>query len=490
MSKYDIIIIGGGHNGLVCASYLAKKNYKTLILEKNNELGGMANCADFANSFSKKIISDLNIKVPNLNKTSYIIGLNPDSKHTILEENTNGIIFHDTSATKENQETFKYLLNKYKRFSSSLGKFMNHMPPRIKSGQMQDTLQLMKMAWNIRKLGKQNMREFLRVIGLNIADELEDNLSDDILKGILSHEAVLGTNLGPRSPGTVLTLLYKQAINSGSVFISEKYNTNDVILSLERVCLDLGVEIRKNSFVNKIITNNNSVIGVELENKEQINANIIVSNADPKKTYFELLGPEPLDTDFIRRAKNFRAKGNVAKLTLTLNEKPLVNNVDKEISNARYIYAPDINYVEKSFNASKYNKFSENLCFEFYILDNQIKANINYIPYINNSTHDKEKIIQQFKNTLKKFISNLNIENTELLTPNDISDKYNITGGHWNHGEFEIDQMLMMRPFYGSAQYQTPLKNLYLCSAGTHPGGGITGINGQNAAKKIIEDYR
>ena len=490
MKKYDVIIIGGGHNGLVCASYLAKRKYKILILEKNSEVGGLANCANFANSFSKKIISDLNIDIPQLNQNSYIVSLNPDTNHTIIEESQNGIIFHNSSATKENQEKFKILLNKYKKFSSSLSQFMNQTPPRIKSGVFQDTLKLMKMGWNVRKLGKKNMREFLRVIGLNIADELEDNLSDDILRGILSHEAVLGTNLGPRSPGSVLTLLYKQAINNGLVFDSEKYNINDYISSLEKICIDSGVEIRKNISVNKIKIIENRVSGVELDHNEIINANIIVSNADPKKTYLELLGPEPLDTDFIRRTKNFRSKGNVAKLTLLLNEKPIVNNIDKEKANARYIFAPNINYVEKSFNASKYNNFSENLCFEFHILDKQLKLNLYYIPYVKNSTHDKEKIIQQCQNILKKFIGNLNITNAELLTPNDISNKYNVSGGHWNHGEFEIDQMLMMRPFYGSAQYQTPIKNLYLCSAGTHPGGGITGINGQNAAKKIIEDQR
>ena len=156
--------------------------------------------------------------------------------------------------------------------------------------------------------------------------------------------------------------------------------------------------------------------------------------------------------------------------------------------NAKFIYAPDINYIERAFNASKYNKYNENLCFEFHHCVNVIVANIYYVPYVQNNTHNKEKLIQHSINLLKPFISNLEIEKAELLTPNEIEEKYHVTGGHWHHGDFEIDQMLMMRPFYGSAQYTTPIKNLYLCSAGTHPGGGITGINGRNAAKKIMRD--
>ena len=138
-------------------------------------------------------------------------------------------------------------------------------------------------------------------------------------------------------------------------------------------------------------------------------------------------------------------------------------NIDKEKMNAKFIYAPDINYIERAFNASKYNKYNENLCFEFHHCVNVIVANIYYVPYVQNNTHNKEKLIQHSINLLKPFISNLEIEKAELLTPNEIEEKYHVTGGHWHHGDFEIDQMLMMRPFYGSAQYTTPIKNLYLC---------------------------
>ncbi len=487
MSKYDVIIIGGGHNGLVCASYLSKKGYKILILEKNEKLGGLVNCASSLNGFSSKILGDLNIKLPKLNYNSYIVALHSEQQHTILQENNNKINFIKSNANEENQKKFSSLINKYKIYASTLSNFMYEVPPRLKSGKSKDTWQLINMGWKIRKLGKKNMREFLRVIGLNIADDLEDNLRDNTLMGLLSHEAILGSNLGPRSPGSILSLLYKQAIQNG-LFASEKYDFHQLIPSLEKNCLDQGVEIKNNANVKKIITTNNQATGVILDNEEKIEAGIIISNADPKTTYFDLLGTEPLDTDFIRRAKNIRTKGNIAKLTITLKENPLIINIEKEKMNAKFIYAPDINYIERAFNASKYNKYNENLCFEFHHCVNVIVANIYYVPYVKNNTHDKEKLIQHSINLLKPFISNLEIENAELITPNEIEETYNVMGGHWHHGDFEIDQMLMMRPFYGSAQYTTPIKNLYLCSAGTHPGGGITGINGRNAAKKIIRD--
>ena len=172
MSKYDVIIIGGGHNGLVCASYLSKKGYKILIIEKNEKLGGLANCASSLNGFSSKILDDLKISLPKLNYNSYVVALHSEQQHTIIQENNNKINFIKSNANEENQKKFSSLINKYKIYASTLSNFMYEIPPRLKSGNSKDTLQLINMGWKIRKLGKKNMREFLRVIGLNIADEL------------------------------------------------------------------------------------------------------------------------------------------------------------------------------------------------------------------------------------------------------------------------------------------------------------------------------
>ena len=488
MKKFDVIIIGGGHNGLVASSYLSKKGKKVLVIEKNENVGGLAEYAESLNCISPIIKKELGINVDNINHSNNIISLEDNQNHTILSDKNGKLSFVQTNADENDQKKFLSIINNYKLFSKTLGAFMFQKPPRVKSGKRADLFQLISMGWKIRKLGKKNMRELLRVIGLNIADDLEDNLNSNSLMGLLSHEAVLGTNLGPRSPGSILTLLYKQAIND-NIFNLNKIEVAEYINQLEDCCNKNTVEIIKSSEVKKILTQNNSVTGVQLTNGEVFESKYVMSNADPKTTYLNLLGAEILDTDFIRRTKNFRNKGNVAKLELVLENEVAINNIDKDMY-GKFIYAPNIKYIEHAFNANKYKKYSENPCLEFYINQNTISANVYYVPYLLNSTHDENAIIKKCTAILSKFIPDMKIVKEKLITPNQIAAKYNIAGGHWHHGDLEIDQLLMMRPFYGSAQYSTPISGLYLCSAGTHPGGGLTGINGLNAAKKVLEDLK
>ena len=488
MKNFDVIIVGGGHNGLVASSYLSKKGKKILVIEKNEKVGGLAEYANSLNCVSQIIKKDLNFNVANIKNTNHIISLEKNQNHTVLEDNDGKLSFLKTNAEEEDRKNFLSIINNYKLFSKTLGSFMFQQPPRVKSGKRADLLQLISMGWKIRKLGKKNMRELLRVIGLNIADDLEDNLNNNNLMGLLSHEAVLGTNLGPRSPGSILTLLYKQAINE-NIFNLRKIEVADYINQLEDCCNKNSVEIIKSSEVKKILTQNNSVTGVQLNNGEIFESTCVISNTDPKTTYLNLLGAEILDTDFIRRTKNFRNKGNVAKLELVLENEININNIDKNMY-GKFIYAPSIKYIEHAFNASKYNQYSDNPCLEFYVNKNTLSANVYYVPYLINSNHQENEIIKRCISVLSKFIPEMKIVKEKLITPNQMEEKYNIAGGHWHHGDLEIDQLLMMRPFYGSAQYSTPIKGLYLCSAGTHPGGGLTGINGLNAAKKVIEDMK
>ena len=499
MNKYDSIVIGGGHNGLVCAAYLSKYKKKVLLIEKKEVLGGLAKYSDFTSSFSKKIIDDLNLKnygLKIIDKNKDIVALNLNGNHTILGLEKDKIFFKSTDADSEDQKSFLTLLEKYKLFANSLSGFMYEAPPRIKSGLKKDLFKLIKMGWNIRKLGKKNTREFMRVIGLNIADEVEDNLNDNILKGLISHEAVLGTNLGPRSPGSVLHLMYKQAIQNGNLFTNTKIKTTNLINSLENLLKEKKVEILLDTKVKNLEIINNKISKVILENDKEIFAKTIISNLDPKSTFFNLIGAQKLETDEIRRVKNFRQKGNVANILITLENEPIIKKYKGDILNTTFIFSPSIRFLEHAFNDSKYNRNSKNPSIKLNIIKKEekffINANIQYIPFSIEKKEkiEKENIITNITNQLHQFFDEIDIKEINLNTPNDIQEDIGTYGGHWHHGEFEVDQVFFLRPFYGFTQYKGSIKNLYMCGAGTHPGGGINGINGHNAAKKIIQDYK
>ena len=205
MKKFDVIIIGGGHNGLVAACVLSKKGKKVLVIEKNEKLGGLANYAESLSYISKEVIDELNIKIEKNVSENFVSALSEDLNHTVLKINdSKNIEFLQTSASNSDQKNFINLINKYNLFARTLRSFMFKRPPRVKSGSRSDIWQLFSMGFKVRRLGKKNMRELLRVIGLNIADDLEDNIESNTLKGLMSNEAVIGTNLGARSPGSIL----------------------------------------------------------------------------------------------------------------------------------------------------------------------------------------------------------------------------------------------------------------------------------------------
>ena len=488
MKKFDVIIIGGGHNGLVAACVLSKKGNKVLVIEKNEKLGGLANYSEYLSNISQEVLKELNITVEKNTSDNFVSALSEDLNHTVLQINgSKNVQFLQTSASDSDQKSFINLINKYDLFARTLRSFMFKKPPRVKSGSRSDIWQLFTMGFKVRLLGKKNMRELLRVIGLNIADDLEDNIESDCLKGLISNEAVIGTNLGARSPGSILNLLYNQATNN-SLFRINKFNTNSFLKSIEDICKKNNVEIQTDKKVEKINISNQSVNSVLLNTGEQIETSAIISNSDPKTTYLELVGASNLDTDFIRRTNNYRTRGTVAKVNIEFKNDIKIKNLESKYLSGKFVYAPNIKYIEHAFNANKYNKLTSNPCLEFYINKNKISANVYFIPYLKKSSHDKEQILKNVKLILDKFIEENQILSSLIETPNDIESKYNISGGHWSHGDMEIDQLLMMRPFYGSSQYSTPINGLYLCSAGTHPGGGITGINGVNAAKQLLKD--
>jgi len=349
------------------------------------------------------------------------------------------------------------------------------------------------------------MRELLRIGGMCVQDLLDEHFETALLKGALGFDAVLGANAGPRSPGSVLTLLYRMAAAgaAGSSLAQPAGGLGALSDALAGAAIDAGAVIRTGATVDRILVREDRAAGVILQSGEPITATAVVSSADPKTTFLRLLGTEYLDTGFVRRIVHLRARGLAAKLHLALDRLPQFGGLDEAALRGRLLLAPSLEYVERAFNHAKYGEFSAAPILEITVPTvtdptlapagkQVLSAVVQYVPY-RSATQGWEQEKARFTNllidTLDSHAPGLreSIHAAELLTPADIEREFRISGGHWHHAELALDQFMMVRPVPGAAQYRTPLDGLFLCGAGSHPGGGVMGVAGRNAARQVMK---
>ena len=275
---------------------------------------------------------------------------------------------------------------------------------------------------------------------------------------------------------------------------------------LAHIARSNGVTIRTSMPVSRIIIENGRVAGVETESGERFNSFRVVSNADPKRTVMDLVGAKHFETGFARRVSHLRAKGNTAKLHLALDSLPVIDGLSKKDFAERIVIAPDENYVERAFNPAKYGETSPAPVIELSfpsVRDDTLaptgkhvlSAVVQYAPYELRegwSEATREAFQNTILDTLERYAPGLRslITASELLTPADIEQEFHMTGGHWHHAELTLDQFLFVRPVNGAAQYALPIDGLYLCGAGAHPGGGISGAAGRNAARMVLRQEK
>lgn len=508
--RLDAIVVGAGHNGLVCAAYLARAGMQTLVLDAAATAGGMARTrsmrgdyyfpglAHVAYPFSLAIQQDLALEQYGYTPGAAIntVSLAGNGGHLSF----GGADVSGPELPRADAVAYPLFREQYLSYARALRPLFDNKPPRLKETPFRDKWTLTRLGWNMRvKLGRDSMYELLRVAGSNIHDVLSDTFVDDRLTGAIAAEAVMGSAMGPRTPGTVLTWLqWLQGALNGARSLHSSASINALAKSAEAA----GATIRLSTAVRRILVKNGSATGVELETGERLAANVIVSNADPRSTFTELVGLPQLDAMFGNRVTQIRGAGVVAKLFLALRDKPVFSGLpERELGN-RLLIAPSLQYVEQAFNRSKYGEYPEHPVLDIAIPSlsdktlapaghHVMSVNVAFVPYELRADSDDQKsaFVRRIVALLGEYapgIESLIVEQ-EFLTPQDIEADYGAMRGHWHHGELSIHQSFMLRPLYGAAQYDTPVTGLFLCSSGCHPGGGLTGLPGRNAARRVLE---
>jgi phytoene dehydrogenase-like protein len=519
----DVVIIGGGHNGLVTAFYLAQAGHKPLVLERRSQPGGAAVTEEFSPGFRcstlahvagpvrPDIVRDMQLERHGLRFITPEIGvvaLSPDNRPLILHND----------AQKSSQEIARFSQKdaaRYPEFQDSLGKLGKVIgdalllpPPNIDSPSTGDLWGMLQTGRGIRKLGKKDMFRLLRWGPMAVADLVAEFFETELLRATIAARGIFGTFLGPWSAGSSLVLLIRAAGDNHPAGSSHLVagGVGALTQAMASAAKQAGAEIRSNVEVREVRIKDGTATGVVLGTGEEISAKAVISNADPKRTLLKLVDPTYLAPDFVQKLKNYRMPGTVAKVNLALSGLPeftALNGATNGPLSSRIHIGPEIDYLERAFDDSKYGNFSQNPYLEVTIPSltdpslappgkHVMSIYMQYAPFkLKNADWDNErgKLGDTVVKTLAQYAPNLSglVIDGQIITPKDLEETYGLTNGHIFHGELSLDQFFTMRPLLDWARYRTPIKNLYLCGSGTHPGAGLTGGSGANAAREILK---
>jgi phytoene dehydrogenase-like protein len=524
-NQRDVVIIGGGHNGLITAFYLAKAGYKPLVLERSTQVGGAAVTDEFHPGFRcstlshtagpllPSVVRDMQLERHGLKLITpevCVTAISPDGRALSL--------YQDAKRSAQAIAAFSQKdAAKYPEFEQSLGKIgkvigeaLATTPPDIDHPSSGDLWSMLKTGRAIRKLGKKDMFRLLRWGPMAVADLASEYFETELLRAVIAARGVFGTFLGPWSAGSALVLLIRAAADphpAGSACFAAG-GMGAVTQAMASAAKAAGAEIRTGAEVSEIRVQNGAATGVLLSTGEEIQARAIISNADPKRTLLKLTDPTHLSPDFVQKLQHYRGNGTVAKVNLALSSLPnftALKSGDSAALKGRIHIGHEIDYLERAFDESKYGNFSRQPYLEVAIPSltdptlapegkHVMSIYMQYAPYkLKGSWEEqRESLGQTVIQTLAQYAPNLPelILARQIITPLDLEEKYGLTGGQIFHGELALDQFFTMRPLLDWARYRTPIQNLYLCGSGTHPGAGLTGGSGANAAREILKELK
>lgn len=523
---HDLIVIGGGVNGLVTAAYLAKAGLKVLVLEARDTPGGLAVNDEIAPGFHCDAVGhDVGWLLPDI---ATDLGLAAHGMELVVPEATLWSPQPDgraltlwTDPVKTAEEIGRFSpedARQWPAFSAQLARFAKILeavyavtPPHIPDAGGGDLMTLLGLGRRVRGLGRREMVEFLRVPPMPVAEWLDDWFAADALKGAVGAGGITRILQGPRSAGTAFVLLHHHVGRpAGAVRAAHlvKGGAGNLGRALVEAAKGFGAEIRTTAPVREIVIREGRVLGVALETGEHLAVPQVVSSVDPRRTLCGLVDAGHLNPEFVRAVRNIRYRGAVATVHLALAELPrFTARAPEGALRGAITIAPSLDYLERAYDDAKYGAVSRYPYLEARIptlhdpsLAPQGKhimtVQVQYAPYHLKSgswdTPTRDRLADLVLATLADYAPDIkkSVLYRRVVTPKDLESRFGLTEGHPYHGELTLDQIFFMRPVAGWARYQAPIAGLHLCGAGTHPGGGLAGAPGRNAARQIVKERR
>lgn len=521
--SYDAIVIGAGHNGLVCAAYLARARRRVLVIERRSEVGGAAvtrefspsfqvsACAHLMDGFDPRILRELRLKRRGFTATARplpITALSLDGRALALAGEGPRIQSSLAAHAPADAASYATFTKALVRLAQAMRPLLEAAPPSLAGARSNGVAGLADADRRLAGLTPTERRLLADLSMGSLADYLDQTFETPLLKGSLALRAVLGDGLSPRHPGSGLSFLMRRALeerNGQPLTLQPRGGLGAFSKALGAAAAALGVSVRTGVGAGKILLENGRACGVELDNGERVLAPIVVSNADPRETFLSLVPRGTFDTGFMRQAQAIRSEGMTAKVHLALEALPSFRGLSVQELTGRLLIAPSLEALDEARAAAEEGMIADEPIMEVTIpsiydttiapiSQHVMSIIVQYTPYKLAEGWDKgrDRLIERVVRTLERYAPDLGekILAGDLLSPVDLEREFALPQGHWHHGALAPDQSYWLRPVAGAEGYATPLAGLYLCGAGTHPGGGITGLPGRNAAQVILAAER
>ena len=522
---YDVIVIGGGHNGLTAAAYLARAGRKVLVLERRHVLGGAAVTEEVFPGFKFSVCS----YVVSLLRPEIIRELDlPKHGLEILPLDGTFTPMHDGNylwRVNDHEKTRRQIArhslvdaeayDEYGRAMVEMGRFvkpiLNMLPPDPTSLDPRDLRKLLFLIQRFRRLSTQDQYNQVQLMTMSAIDFLDQWFETDVLKATMAASGIIGTFLGVRSPGTAYVLLHHYMGEIDGAFRSwglARGGTGTISNAIAGAAREAGAEIRAETAVSGIVVRNNKARGVVLDNGDEIAARVVASSVDPRLTFLHFLDNAALPDGFLEDIRGYKFRGSSGKVNLALDALPefaCLPGAGPHLRGAISI-SPSIDYMERAYDAAKYGRFSRQPYIDIVIPSltdpsvappgrHVMSCFVQYAPYhLTEGTWDekRDEFGDTVVNTIAQYAPNLPriILHRQVVTPLDLEREWGLSEGNIFQGELTLEQLFFLRPAPGWAQYATPIERLYMCGSATHPGGGIMGAPGRNAAIKILADTR